>query len=369
MAGIPGLFWKKTRAPQKTKSKSKRMFFIAAGLLAAVLLFIAIKAIGQASDNVETARHQQEDIVDLAAQGDEPPVMQEEVTSSPKPTPSLPETIPVVEITAAPTPSPEIPATPTPVPTPTPIPVDMDEWIDYYMVEADLYYNDVGYSTNRYEYDDDDVYILAQLIHGEARGESYKGKIAVGNVVMNRVLCRSFPGRTIKEVITAPGQFTGYSSSIKPSSSCKAAARQILEREQWVIPQNVYFFHSNRPEGEDWGSHKFYKKIDGHCFYTHPYSGRNRNGEIPPALFERTFKWPQYGCKPEKRVHRIQYMLNKLGYDVKADSYFGKTTEIALMEFQKKYGLEPDGIAGPSTIERLIKEFGVEKYYERYIKS
>jgi hypothetical protein len=209
--------------------------------------------------------------------------------------------------------------------------------------------------------------MLAQLIYGEARGESTKGKIAVGNVVLNRVLARGFPGSTIEAVIKASGQFTGYSSSIRPNSACKSAARQILEKEVWVIPQNVYYFNSDRPAGENWGSHKFYEQIDGHCFYTESYSGRNRNGKIPPELFERTFKWPQYGCKPGDRVYRIQYMLNKLGYDVKADKYFGKTTTEALMEFQTAAKLKADGVAGPSTIKALIKAYGEQKYSGKFL--
>jgi hypothetical protein len=375
--GLFAIFGRKNNAriPNANPGRRhRRIDLIAAGSIAA-LLIIAFIVISQASKSIETAEHKEEEVIELASR--ENPAVQGSVTPSPAVSPAsslLPSTTPgsedenpVVEVTVPATPSPS--PSPTAVPTPTPIPVNLDEWVNFYMVEADLYYNEVGYSTNRYEYDEDDMYMLAQLIHGEARGESTTGKIAVGNVVMNRVLSRGYPGNTIREVITASGQFTGYSSSIKPSSACKIAARQILERETWVIPQNVYFFHSNRPEGEDWGSHAFYKKIGGHCFYTHNYRGRNRNGQIPPALFERTYKWPQYGCKPEDRVHRLQYMLNKLGYDVKADSYFGKTSEEALMEFQKKYGLKADGIAGPSTIKRLIKEFGVDKYYDRYIKG
>lgn len=257
-------------------------------------------------------------------------------------------------------------ATPQPTPTPTPLP-DLDELVEYYMVEADKYYNEMGYSTNTYKYTEDDLYMLAQVIHGEAKGESYTGQIAVGNVVMNRVLSRSFPGKTIKEVISAPSQFTGYSPTIRPTSSCKSAAAMVLKKEKWVIPQNVYFFHSNRPENENWGSHKFYKKIGDHCFYTESYSGRNRNGLIPPQLFDRTFKWPQFGCKPDNRVHRIQYMLNKLGYDVKADSYFGLTTKEALMEFQLDKKIKSDGVAGPATIKALIKAFGIEQYVKKYI--
>ncbi len=45
------------------------------------------------------------------------------------------------------------------------------------------------------------------MIHGEARGESYEGKLAVGAVVMNRVKSPLFPN-TIKEVIYQPRAFT-----------------------------------------------------------------------------------------------------------------------------------------------------------------
>ena len=34
---------------------------------------------------------------------------------------------------------------------------------------------------------DGDVYLLARCIHGEARGEPYKGQVAVGAVILNRV--------------------------------------------------------------------------------------------------------------------------------------------------------------------------------------
>lgn len=258
----------------------------------------------------------------------------------------------------------------TPVPTTaaekTPQPFTMDTLIDDFMVEADLYYNDVRYSNNHYEYTKEEIYMLAQVIHGEAKGESTTGKIAVGNVVMNRVLARGYPGSSIKSVITARGQFTGYSSSIVPSRSCRSAAQLVLDYEVWVIPQNVYFFNSHKPAGQDWGRHKFYKRVGGHNFYTDRYWGRSNKSDIPPRLFERTYKWPRFGCKPEKRVYRIQYMLADLGYDVEPDSYYGMDTVDELKKFQAKYDLEADGIAGPGTIDRLIREFGIEKFYDRF---
>jgi spore germination cell wall hydrolase CwlJ-like protein len=263
-------------------------------------------------------------------------------------------------------PTPEETPIATTQPEETPPPITVEECVKDFVVEADAYYNDMGYSNNHYEYTEDDVYMLAQIIDIEARGESREGKVAVGNVVMNRVLNRhQFPD-TIAGVITAPGQFA-WKPDRSPSSSSKRAARLVLQDEYWVIPQDVYYFKSHATAGADWGSHKYYTQIGGHCFYTHNYSGRNRGGEAPPKLFDRTFKYAQYGCKPEQRVKRIQYMLNKLGFDVTADKYFGKGTVDALKVFQESNGLEADGVAGPTTVETLIEQFGLNNYYEAFL--
>lgn len=38
-----------------------------------------------------------------------------------------------------------------------------------------------------------DTYLLAKCVHGEARGESYKGQVAVAAVILNRVKSSKFP--------------------------------------------------------------------------------------------------------------------------------------------------------------------------------
>lgn len=273
-------------------------------------------------------------------------------------------TWPSVEPVVSNTPEPTLIATTPPDKTLPPISVDRE--VEKFKVEAKLYYNEVGYSSNYYEYTEEEAYMLAQVIHAEARGESMKGKIAVGNVVMNRVLSRGFPGNTIKDVVTRPGQFA-YNPNTKPGVASKIAARNVLDLQVWVIPQNVYFFKVSNSKS-NWSSHVYQFNIGAHAFYTANYSGRYRGDSIPPALYERTYKWPTIGCKPEDRVYRLQYMLNKLGYDVKADKYFGKDTKEAVMEFQKKKGLKQDGVAGPATLEALIYEFGLQNYYEKFCK-
>jgi N-acetyl-anhydromuramyl-L-alanine amidase AmpD len=53
-------------------------------------------------------------------------------------------------------------------------------------------------------------------------------------------------------------------------------------------------------------------------------------------------------------VAEAQRRLLALGYDVVADSSFGRQTEQAVREFQTKRGLGADGVIGPSTWSRLM---------------
>ena len=55
----------------------------------------------------------------------------------------------------------------------------------------------------------DDIHCLAQTIYFEARGEPDTGKLAVGHVVMNRVLDRRFPA-DVCEVVRQGGEERRY---------------------------------------------------------------------------------------------------------------------------------------------------------------
>jgi spore germination cell wall hydrolase CwlJ-like protein len=107
--------------------------------------------------------------------------------------------------------------------------------------------DDVNYSKS-------DLKLLACLIHAEAGGQSYEGKLAVANIVLNRVKSDEFPD-TIKEVIYSPGQFSvatsgslakqldkydSYSSNSQLLSI--KAARDALEGANNV--GNRLYFHS-----------------------------------------------------------------------------------------------------------------------------
>ena len=75
----------------------------------------------------------------------------------------------------------------------------------------------------------EDIILMARIIHGEARGEGFKGMVAVGAVILNRVASNKFPN-TIREVIMQKGQFCSrvdgqamYYPSQKSVEAAKAA--------------------------------------------------------------------------------------------------------------------------------------------------
>lgn len=89
------------------------------------------------------------------------------------------------------------------------------------------------------------AYLLAQIIHAEANTEPYTGKVAVGNVIMNRVKSDDFPD-TIKGVIFQKGQFQPVSNGSiynKPSSEALKAANEVLNGRQVVSNQALYFYN------------------------------------------------------------------------------------------------------------------------------
>ena len=87
-----------------------------------------------------------------------------------------------------------------------------------------------GSSSVTSNYSDADVNLLARLIYGEARGESYTGQVAVGAVVMNRIRSSSFPN-TMSGVIYQKYAFTAVADgqiNLTPNATAKKAARDAM---------------------------------------------------------------------------------------------------------------------------------------------
>jgi len=121
-------------------------------------------------------------------------------------------------------------------------------------------------------YDDSDLYWLSHIIEAEAGVESFEGKIAVGNVIVNRMNDPEFPD-TIYDVIFDKRfgiQFSpAFSGRIynNPGADSIAAAKIVLEGIT-VIEDAMYFQPSYRADICWAGNNRPYSTtIDGHTFW------------------------------------------------------------------------------------------------------
>ena len=57
-------------------------------------------------------------------------------------------------------------------------------------------------------------------------------------------------------------------------------------------------------------------------------------------------------------VTALQEQLQALSIECDVDGIFGARTERAVKHFQKAYGLDADGVAGPKTLALLDEEVG-----------
>ncbi len=121
-------------------------------------------------------------------------------------------------------------------------------------------------------YTDDDLYWLSHIISAESRGESMEGKIAVGNVVLNRVASDDFPD-TIYGVIFDDrwgGQFepvrngTIYDEpteeSVQAAAACLSGANTAGDSLYFLAPEltDNHWTMENRTYVTTIGVHWFY---------------------------------------------------------------------------------------------------------------
>lgn len=125
----------------------------------------------------------------------------------------------------------------------------------------------IGLPTGQSTSSSNDVNLLARLINGEARGESYTGQVAVGAVVLNRVRSSSFPN-TIAGVIYQSGAFTAVSDGQinKPVvQSCYNAARDALNG--WDPSGGALYYYNPATATSSWiWSRPVVARIGNHVF-------------------------------------------------------------------------------------------------------
>lgn len=130
-------------------------------------------------------------------------------------------------------------------------------------------------AASKKKYSSADLKLLTCIVHAEAGGESYKGKVGVANVVLNRMRSRKFPS-SLKAVIYQKSQFSparsgslkrelrkyaNYSSRAQLAS--KKAAKAAFEGKN-VVGKRLFFTGYTRSLAK---KHSNYMKIGNHIFY------------------------------------------------------------------------------------------------------
>ena len=101
-------------------------------------------------------------------------------------------------------------------------------------------------------YSDADINLLARLIYGEARGESYVGQVAVGAVVMNRIKSSSFPN-TMSGVIYQRYAFTAVDDgqiNLTPNETAKRAAKDAING--WDPSYGAIYYYNPATATSQW---------------------------------------------------------------------------------------------------------------------
>jgi len=114
----------------------------------------------------------------------------------------------------------------------------------------------------------DDIILLARIIHGEARGEDFKGKVAIGSVILNRINSNQFPN-SIRDVILQKGQFSslmdGQAYYYPGEEELQAARAALLGYDPTL--GSVYFYNPEIATNTAWISRRnFVTRIGDHVF-------------------------------------------------------------------------------------------------------
>lgn len=117
----------------------------------------------------------------------------------------------------------------------------------------------------------DDIYLMAQVVYAESRGETFDGKVAVASVILNRLVSPKFPD-TISEVICQPNAFScvkGKKINIKPDKESFDAVYKAISGidptsestffYNPVISTSAWINKANKKDVLKIGNHIFFK--------------------------------------------------------------------------------------------------------------
>lgn len=121
------------------------------------------------------------------------------------------------------------------------------------------------------EISDDDLEVFALVVAAESYWEPYEGKLAVANVIINRLLDDDSCD-TIYDVVTKPRQFEGYNHIDKyrtrDLTDCYKACKEALSGKNNI--GDYLYFHADYyvDQIDEWPLFTSWYQIDGHIFFT-----------------------------------------------------------------------------------------------------
>ncbi|MBR4098415.1 MAG: cell wall hydrolase [Clostridium sp.] len=119
-------------------------------------------------------------------------------------------------------------------------------------------------------YNHESLFWLSRVIHAESGNQPLEGKMAVGNVIMNRVESPIFPN-TVQGVLAQKNQFSTYKKGAlanrTPNAGSVIAAKLVLDGGEVEETENALYFDScstswaarNKTYVATIGGHKFYR--------------------------------------------------------------------------------------------------------------
>ena len=121
-------------------------------------------------------------------------------------------------------------------------------------------------------YNSNDLYWLSRIINAESAGEPLLGKIAVGNVVLNRRAHRSYPNTIYGVIFDRKGgtQFTpAVTGTIYRTPSAESVIAAKICLEGYSVDDDILFFMNPRIATNNWISKNrpFAFRIANHNFY------------------------------------------------------------------------------------------------------
>ncbi|MBD1382249.1 cell wall hydrolase [Metabacillus arenae] len=112
-----------------------------------------------------------------------------------------------------------------------------------------------------------EIHMMAKVVYGESRGESFEGQVAVASVILNRVESNEFPN-SVSEVIFQKNAFTAINDGQYYLTPNKTAYRAAIEAiKDWDPSRGATYYYNPDLVTDKWiFSRQPLLTINGHVF-------------------------------------------------------------------------------------------------------